>query len=260
MNQAIFVLSPHLDDAALSCGASIYKWLRQGKQVTVVNVASNYQLPEKLSDFATLVHQHMGLTSPLGAAQRLEEDLAAMTILGADAMHANFYDALYRFGDNGEHYSAYPQLTSSLPSWEAGHLAQLSEYFHQLAQANTQALFIAPMAVGNHVDHQLVKQAAMQGIAPKQLWFYEDYPYSDDELGHKFGQPSSELAQLAGTAPHGVAHHERITPEQLTAKQYAIEAYKTQVNGLFPNTKPLSERLRLNASRYTHFLNETFWR
>ncbi|GBL37311.1 hypothetical protein EMGBD1_09980 [Anaerolineaceae bacterium] len=37
-----------------------------------------------------------------------------------------------------------------------------------------------PLALGNHVDHQLVRSAAQQSKLPGQRGYYEDYPYAED--------------------------------------------------------------------------------
>ncbi|MGH2521295.1 MAG: PIG-L deacetylase family protein, partial [Anaerolineales bacterium] len=49
-------LSPHFDDAALSCGGTIHQQTRQGERAVVVTVCAGDSPPGPLSAFAQTLH------------------------------------------------------------------------------------------------------------------------------------------------------------------------------------------------------------
>src|SRR5262245_42598457 len=80
-------LSPHLDDAVLSCGGSIARHSAAGARVLVVTICTAAPPPEgPFSDFAKETHNLWGLTADQGMHARLHEDSLAMEHLGADSM------------------------------------------------------------------------------------------------------------------------------------------------------------------------------
>ena len=50
-------LSPHLDDAVLSCGGMIHRQAQAGERVVVVTVCAGDPPPGPLSDFARSLHE-----------------------------------------------------------------------------------------------------------------------------------------------------------------------------------------------------------
>ena len=99
--QTVFV-SPHLDDAALSCGGNIARLARAGTRVTVVTVFTADQSPgSALSPLAMRTHASWGVGDQPFEARRAE-DAAACKAMGADAEHLGLLDAIYRRSAAGE--------------------------------------------------------------------------------------------------------------------------------------------------------------
>ena len=91
------VLSPHLDDAALSIGGLIAGFTAAGEAILVVTVAAGSPLPHMiLSPFAAALHRAWGLSSTEAVARRRREDEAAMATLGAEARRLDQLDAVVR--------------------------------------------------------------------------------------------------------------------------------------------------------------------
>jgi LmbE family N-acetylglucosaminyl deacetylase len=95
-------LSPHLDDAVLSCGGAIHRQVSAGEPVLVITFFAGEPPAEpSLSPFALVQHGYWG--NPLRPMDlRRAEDKAALTLLGAEAKHLDFLDAVYRVGVEGE--------------------------------------------------------------------------------------------------------------------------------------------------------------
>lgn len=249
-------LSPHLDDAVLSCGATIYSQTRADERVTVITVMAGSAPNAQLTAYARELRDRWGYAQdPVG--QRRQEDLQALTHLGAHAYHLPFLDCPYR---------QHPESQEPLYPTEAsifGELHEAESSFHwELLQALTPALpadaeaqIYAPLAVGHHVDHLLVRRVAVALLKRGyDVAFYEDYPYAADE-----GQV---MASLPG-ASHAwwsmlISSHDQ---RALEAKWRAIACYCSQLSTFWDDPMSMRRRVRafaLYAGRGRY--GERFWR
>ena len=169
MGRVVLILSPHLDDALLSCPAYLQGLVKEGLEVRVVTVFT-----ESGADAAALYRA------------RRAEDRTAVRLLGARVTHLGLRDAPFRspkyrdfcgivFGQAREYPATLRQV--------AGQLGELIARFRPLQ-------VIAPLAVGNHVDHRLVRDAALRSAGLEELRFYEDRPYAfvREQVSHVLGR------------------------------------------------------------------------
>ncbi len=168
-------LSPHFDDAVLSCGGSIAMQTQINLQPLIITIfAAPPADGAALSAFAKQVQTSAGLgeSGADAVARRREEDRAACEYIGADYLWLNYADAIYRGYDSGE--SLFCDINRNDLDLEET-LAQVMLKIHELAP---NAVIYAPLGVGHHVDHQLVTSAAARLINEKvNIKFYEDIPY-----------------------------------------------------------------------------------
>jgi hypothetical protein len=95
------ILSPHLDDAVLSCGGLIADTHRHGVDSLVITVFNGRPtLP--VSSPAKRFHARCGLADDHAMAQRECEDDEALDIVGASTRRLDLLEALYRKGSDGE--------------------------------------------------------------------------------------------------------------------------------------------------------------
>src|SRR4249919_2584335 len=90
-------LSPHLDDAALSCGGAIARHANAGARVLVVTLCT--AAPPPAGPFSRFAQDHYlmwGLAPELAMAEREREDDLALERLDADTYRAGLLDAIYR--------------------------------------------------------------------------------------------------------------------------------------------------------------------
>ncbi|MDA8391968.1 MAG: PIG-L family deacetylase [Actinomycetota bacterium] len=90
----VLAVSPHLDDAVLSAGATLAALVAAGRPVTVLTVFAGDPGPA-LSPVAERHHARCGLGVD-AVERRRAEDRAALTRLGADPRHGALADAVYR--------------------------------------------------------------------------------------------------------------------------------------------------------------------
>ena len=88
----ILYISPHYDDAIISCGGKIYSDVKEGHNVSVVTIFSEVKGP--FSDYAKSLHSYWKLTDPF--LERRNENINACKILGVENITLGLEDAIYR--------------------------------------------------------------------------------------------------------------------------------------------------------------------
>lgn len=217
-------ISPHLDDAVLSCGGAIAHVVDAGQRVLIVNVCSGTpSFDEPFSAFAQQQHTYWNLDAMQAMAARLQEDQAALNCLDTDSYNLGLLDAIYRCPD------AY---TSDMTLFGDVSLADLLEstlvgIMRPLVQRFPEATLYAPLGVGEHVDHQVAYTVAAQLIREGvRALFYEDVPYAcaDGALPRRLQRLGGENAFVAQTVNIDAT---------LDRKIDAIMCYTSQLNILF---------------------------
>jgi len=259
-------LSPHYDDAALSCGGAIHQQRRAGQAVLVVTICSAPPaLGEVFSPFAREFHGAMGNPDNL-VAMRRDEDRAAVDRLGAEVVWLDFQDAVYRgrTGEDGWYYTSIAEVFGSIHPDEGALSEAIAAAVCQEAPFGSQTTLYAPLTVGGHVDHQHAHRAAWR--LREQGWrvvFYEDYPYADPAYRLPFGVENVATLDLtlaslqaADLTPRLV----RLTEDDVQAKIDSVRAYRSQVPMLFGDEATMATRLRAYAMHYDHHMPaERYW-
>ncbi|WP_260696720.1 PIG-L deacetylase family protein [Streptomyces sp. 130] len=177
--RSLVVLSPHLDDAVLSCGALLSACPGWGSRVTTVTVFNGR--PEgPLSEAAVSFHESIGLVDdPMGP--REAEDDRAHGLLGVTGTRLGMPEALYRCDATGHHLYPHDQdifVSGPARDLEPGLTTRLAAALRALPAVQEADLVLAPLGVGRHADHVLVAAAARLLDRPRDsvLW-YEELPY-----------------------------------------------------------------------------------
>jgi LmbE family N-acetylglucosaminyl deacetylase len=183
-------LSPHLDDAVYSCGGLIWDLIAQGSEVAIWTVCSGDPPPGRLSPFAESLHREWGLGGNPSQARR-EEDHRACQILGAVARHLPYADCIYRLSVEGEqYYDSEGSIFGGMDPREERLVGELTGLLGSEIPLDTQ--LAAPLGIGNHVDHEIVRKAVSRLDRPSL--FYADYPYAREPRG-------MEILEFLGSAP-----------------------------------------------------------
>ena len=216
------VLSPHLDDAALSIGGTIARFTAAREPALVLTIAAGSPPPDAIpSPLAAALHRAWGVTAHGAVARRRREDEAAMAILGAEAQRLDQLDAIYRLPARYDTEAALlgePAAEDRLEIELAGQLAPI-------LAASPRALVLAPLAVGGHVDHRIVHRVAIDlARRGRDVGFYEDLPYAM--------KPSAVELRRAAIGRDLAPETFDITAT-LDRKIAAILAYTSQIASLF---------------------------
>ena len=242
--RAIF-LSPHLDDAILSCGGTIFQHIRRGDPVLVVTVTAGNIPDGELSRFTQMLHKRWRLQDRTVEGRRLE-DRAACSILGADWMHLPIPDCVYRrdSASGGHLYDSEESLFGDLHPSESELITQLGNMIASLPEAQTAYI---PLAIGNHVDHQLTRKAAENALDPLDTTYFEEYPYfqSDDQLAAALGGVERWRSKV-----------NHLEAESILARIRAIACYQSQISTFFEDTGDMASQVTL---RIDDVGGERFW-
>lgn len=235
-------LAPHLDDVVLSCGGQICELTGAGETVLIVSITAGDPPLEALPPFAAAHHESWQLDHN-AVADRRAEDRAACALLGADWAHLTVRDAIYRRDPvSGEAlYNNDVQLFGPVNSAETPLITTIANKLRALPTATR---VISPLAVGNHVDHQLTREAAEAAFGDA-LTYYEDYPYVQRHgLGNRVdGAWASDTLSVSA--------------EALATKLDAIAAYESQVEHLFTSS---AEMRQLVSDYVKQVSGERLWR
>ncbi len=243
-------LSPHFDDAALSCGGAIYQQRRAGEAVLVVTICAASPEPgEALSSFAQAFHTAMGTPDDLVATRR-REDQAAMARLGVEVTGLGFQDSIYRktVDGSGWLYTSIPEIFGSVHPNDHALAEAIAAAVRDNAPGGPHATLYAPLTVGRHVDHQLAHQAAW--MLREQGWrvfFYEDFPYADPAYRLPFGKdnPATLEATLAALQTARLTPHiVRLAEDDVQARIDSVRAYRSQMPMLFGDDATMAARVQ----------------
>ncbi|MCS6871805.1 MAG: PIG-L family deacetylase [Anaerolineae bacterium] len=250
-------LSPHFDDAVFSCGGQIAQLARRGDSVAIYTVMAG-DPPEGFAPTAFTDELHArwgcGMAAEQALAARRAEDRAAAAVLGASLSFGSFADAIYRVSKTTGTplYASSEAIFSDVHPDDPATPEALEQTFLTIyPQLTSDVTLYAPLGVGHHVDHQLVRAMALRLAARFRLrnaYFYEDFPYARNGEAVRL-RAVSELAQALRAHPEHfgfrvVPHRVVIDDEALARKIKASTCYRSQVSSFWADLNDLERVFR----------------
>jgi LmbE family N-acetylglucosaminyl deacetylase len=211
-------ISPHFDDAVLSCGGLIYDLAKKQIPVEIWTVFAGEAQPGPLSPLAMSCHQQWGFTSAeeVVEARRIENQDAASEV-GADTLNLSIPDCIYRRSLKGE--LLYPEdVFVPIHPFEKDLDFNIAAALSNELQPDDK--IVGPLAIGGHVDHVLTRRAVE--CLERPFSYYADIPYL-------LNQPET----LAKTTTGFTATFTKISKVGLTHWKNSISAYRSQIWMLF---------------------------
>ncbi len=218
-------LSPHYDDAALSCGGTIATLAAAGEAPLIVTCFGG-RPTGPLSDYAREMHEWWGVDIDDAIAARREEESCAAAALTAEALWLEIPEAIYR----DARYTSDAQLFGPVHSAEVDLADDLERALERLLadlDAAPGRVYV-PLAVGNHVDHQhtlaLGLRLARSGL---EVLAYEDFPYAGDPGGIE--KVHARALAVSGQEPV----IQRLSEDALERRVEAVLCYASQLHVIF---------------------------
>jgi LmbE family N-acetylglucosaminyl deacetylase len=169
-------LSPHLDDAVYSCGGLISYLSENGIAVEIWTIFSDQEPDESLlTEYAQTLHQRWETGNQSYNLRKIEDTIACKTV-GAKQEHLGFYDCIYRtLPKTGKPVvSSNEDLFGRVDPAEEPLMELITEAM--LFRLTEPSIWVCPLGVGNHIDHQITRQAAE--ATRKLMLYYADLPHA----------------------------------------------------------------------------------
>ncbi|TAL31176.1 MAG: PIG-L family deacetylase [Alphaproteobacteria bacterium] len=147
----ICIVSPHLDDAILSCGILMQRRIASGDAVLSLNIFS----------------------SGTNSQNRKKEDQCAQGEIGAGAFFLDELDA----PDRDPQYNSLVKLFfGALDKSHDPYIDKVAGRIEEFLKHNKIDMAWFPLAAGTHIDHRIAYEAGRR-IKSVPVRFYEDRPY-----------------------------------------------------------------------------------
>ena len=201
----VLALSPHLDDAVFSCGATLARLAERGARVTLVT-AFTRSVPDPRG-FALACQTDKGLHPDADyMALRRAEDRTAANVLGvAEVIHLDLPEAPHRGYNSPAELFGSPREDDRIDRAVGARLVQLGQ----------PELVLVPRGLGSHVDHLRLIDAIPERWTRLTV-LYRDTPYA-----------------LRSGATADAADRSAPIAAQLDRKLDACAAYTTQLGFQF---------------------------
>jgi len=250
----LIFLSPHPDDAVLSCGGWIAQLARNGERPIAITIFGGDRPADvPLSAFASSLHERwqLGADAP---ARRRDEDRAACDCLGCYLIHLPFADAVYRVEPVTRRY-LYDSEEAIFGEVRDGEIIdRVAEAVQTRVRQVANARLAVPLTAGRHADHVITRLAAEQLTA--DLIYYEDYPYAEqpEHMTHVWGRGT-------GAASEWESETIGLDEAALQAKIEAFLQYRSQISTFYRDDDEVRQRLRAYAELVGHGqIVERYWR
>ncbi|MBU2609906.1 MAG: PIG-L family deacetylase [Chloroflexi bacterium] len=224
-------ISPHLDDAILSCGGLIWEQTHAGTQVEIWTVCTGDPLDGPLSPFAEVLHAEWG-TGADTPARRRQEDMAACRTVGARYRHLSIPDCIYRSGQDGAWLYDPNTLMGEIHPADRPLVETLRAFLAAILKPED--ILVCPLTVGGHADHRLTR-AAVEALE-RPLRYYADIPY--------LLKDASAMETLTSGMP---AEVQPVSETGLRAWQEGIAAYASQIGILFEDLEKMQAMIQSYA-------------
>jgi LmbE family N-acetylglucosaminyl deacetylase len=220
-------ISPHLDDAILSCGGLIREQVLSKKPVEIWTIFAGDPPEGEPSPFAISQYTKWG-TGMDAYTLRRNEDITACRLVGARYRHLPFQDCIYRRSRDGSWlYPSEQSIFGKLAMDDAPNIYALQTFIATILKPDD--VMMIPLTIGKHVDHQLVR-AGLNGLG-RQLHYYAEVPYL-------FENPDQVMEETQDLQPNLYP----FSLQALVSWQEAIQAYRSQVDVLFESVEIMREK------------------
>lgn len=223
-------LSPHYDDAVLSCGGMIWEQMQCGDQAEIWTICAGEPTPPPQNGAVLSLSERMQ-NAHHTVTRRRYEDIAACQRLGVPYRHFPIPDCIYRWLPDGKQLiQSDAEIYQAIHPDEMGLVSEVARMLDENLSPNVQV--VSPLTVGGHRDHRMTRQAIeMLGIP---VWYFPDFPYVVSALD-EFNELRLQMDKT---------YQVQIGEEGLRAWQEAIQAYASQMIGLFPSLPSMQSIVR----------------
>lgn len=204
----VFILSPHIDDAAFSLALTISKLAGNDVPITIINCFTITKW--------TAIHVENKEIETVSRLRKNEDVQFYENI--SENIHIINLDLLDAPLRNGYIFQNQPFLQNE---WE------LIETLQKLLEQHVDGLLFCPLAIGNHIDHAIAKEAVLKLYRNIKVLFYEDLPYT---FRINYEQTERHVKDVSERLHAKMISDINVLSNHLINKEKAIKTYKSQIN------------------------------
>lgn len=254
--ERVVVLSPHLDDAALSCFGLLDE-LNGIVSRLVITICCGNPAPAPAFGDVEQLRSKEELAQYGTPSERRREDVGAMEDLDCDFVHLGFEDGVHRRSPTtGEYIYRTTREKFVRPRIDdASHIEELYLVLRRLCQNMGSILLVTPMSIGYHVDHSITAHNALRLESDDvELLFYEDFPYVlDPRYSSGFEDSPGQAMERLSRRPTGLY----TVDVDVDHKAEVLRHYESQLPVLFEDFDDL--RASLSRRTYRERSVEYYW-
>lgn len=204
----IIILSPHIDDAAFGLTLTIEKLINNKVPLTIINCFTVTRWT------GVFVSRDIEVVSRL----RKEEDKEYNKLFNSqiNVINLDLLDAPLR---NGYIFQNQP--------FQQNELELIEDLQKLLEQHMLDAILLCPLAIGNHIDHAICREAVVKLYRKFNIVFFEDLPYAQ-RIGED--QIRRHVHDLERQLDIEFTNYTSRSENSVIDKNQAIRVYKSQLN------------------------------
>lgn len=203
----VSILSPHIDDAAFGLALTISAFANKNIPVTIINCFT-------VTKWTAIPVENKEIESV--SILRKNEDATFFKNIGnIDIINLDLLDAPLR---NGYIFQNQPFQQNEL---------ELIENLKKLLEQHVEGLLFCPLAIGNHIDHAICREAVMKLYKKLDILFFEDLPYAQRIGEDQIHRHIHNLEEQSGVR---LSNHTVSSNNATIDKEQAIGLYKSQLN------------------------------
>ncbi len=203
----VYILSPHIDDAAFSLALTISRFADNNIPVTIINCFTVTKW--------TAIHVENKEIEAVSRLRKSEDDEFYKNFGNINVINLDLLDAPLRNGYIFQNQPFQPD------EWE------LIENLKKLLEQHVGGLLLCPLAIGNHIDHAICREAVIGLYNKLTVIFFEDLPYaqriSEDQIRRHVHMLEDQLAVQ-------LSNHTVSLKNCKIDKEQAISVYESQLN------------------------------
>lgn len=185
----VYFISPHLDDAVLSCGGLIHEFTKKKVPVTVVTVFTSAHGKKATLSARRFLKKCGEVDTDTLFEKRRKEDITILKKSGVKYVHLGCIDGTWRMYKVPsklrkllgnllpEFIHLYPTflhvVSGKLHSEDTKNMNTVAMKLKNLVPKN--AVIFGPLAIGNHVDHVFVREVLSEF---ENVIYWSDFPYN----------------------------------------------------------------------------------
>lgn len=254
METEYIFISPHLDDAVLSCGELIYKLVNnKNAKCKILTIFTGSIKSHKISCAIQQFHLNCQRGRDL-MLFRKQEDAEATKILNCTYEHLEFPECIYRTNEEGAYiYPKLDQIYKYNPAQEKYYEEKIENILFKKLKDKINTEIYAPLSIGNHVDHVITNKIMYQlsKKIPGIIYYYEDVPYIF-KVTDKTEEMKTKTKQLKMKII-------KISDSEWQRKILAVLLYKSQMHVMWKNVKAMISEMDNASHRYSRERSIRVW-